>query len=121
VYTTSSSTTWQPSLVDIRLKNQKTSRNSSELHPCCGIEYNHDNDSVILAIADGSIHVVGDLGGSPKYVDSADSDLSSNALSVLARNSFLKNEGSETTEAVTGKISGMTSICGGSILLWLFE
>jgi hypothetical protein len=79
--------------VEIRLQNQKTSRNSSELHPCCGIEYNHDNDSVVLGIADGSLHVVGDLGGAPKYIDSAESGLSSRGLSTLARNLFLKNEG----------------------------
>lgn len=107
--------------MDIRLKNQKTSRNSSELHPCCGIEYNYENDSVILAIADGSLHVVGDLGGAPKYVDSADSNFSSHGLSALARNLFSKNEGKGISDAVTGKISGLTSICNGSILLWLFE
>ena len=105
----------------IRLQNQKTSQNSSELHPCCGIEYNHDNDSVVLAIADGSLHVVGDAGGIPRYVDSAESGLSSRGLSALARNQFLKNEGIGVADAVTGRISGMTSICNGSILLWVFE
>ena len=107
--------------MEIRLQNQKTSWNSSELHPCCGIEYNHDDDSVVLAIADGSLHVVGDLGGVPKYVDSAESGLSSRGLSTLMRNSLLKNEERGTADAVTGKISGMTSICNGSILLWVFE
>jgi len=107
--------------VDIRLQNQRTSRNSSELQPCCGIEYSNENDSVILAIVDGSLHVVGDLGGVPKYVNSAESGLSSHGLSALARNVFLKNEGRGITDAVTGKVSGMTSICNGSILLWIFE
>lgn len=111
----------RPGLVDIRLKNQKTSRNSSELHPCCGIEYNHQNECVILAIADGSLHVVGDLSGTPKYYNSADSGLSSDGLSALARSSFSVIEGRGITDAVTGRISGMTSVCNGSILLWLFE
>lgn len=107
--------------VEVRLQNQKTSWNSSELHPCCGIEYNHDDDSVVLAINDGSLHVIGGLGEAPKYVDSAESGLSSRGLSALARNSFSKSEGRGTTDAVTGKISGMTSLCNGSILLWIFE
>ena len=107
--------------MSIRLQNQKISQSSSELHPCCGIEYNYENDSVVLAITDGSLHLVGDLGGVPKYVDSAESGLSSRGLSALARSLFLKHEARGTTDAVTGKISGMTSICNGSILLWIFE
>lgn len=107
--------------MDIRLQNQRTSRNSSELHPCCGIEYNNENDAVIVAIADGSLHVVGDLGGVPKYVGSAESGLSSHGLSSLARDLFLKNEGRGVTDTVSGKISGMTSICNGSILFWVSE
>ena len=107
--------------MEIRLQNQKTSRNSSELHPCCGIEYNHDDDSVVLAIADGSLHAVGDLGGLPKYVDSAELGLSSRGLSSLMRNLLLKNEEKGIADVVTGKVSGMTSICNGSILLWAFE
>jgi hypothetical protein len=74
-----------------------------------------------VAIADGSLHVVGDLSGVPKYVHSTESGLSSPGLSALARDLFVKNEGREITDAVTGKISGMTSICNGSILLWVFE
>jgi len=107
--------------MEIRLQNQKSSRNSSELHPCCGIEYNHDDDSVVLAVADGSLHVVGDLGEVPRYVDSAESGLSSRGLSALMRNFLPKNEERGIADAVTGKVSGMTSICGGSILLWAFE
>ena len=107
--------------MEIRLQNQKNSRNSSELYPCCGIEYNHDNDTVVLAITDGSLHIVGDLGGVPKYVDSAESGLSSPGLSALMRNLLLKNEERGITDMVTGKVSGMTSICDGSILLWVFE
>ena len=107
--------------MNIRLQNQKTSRNSSELHPCCGIEYNHGGDSVVLAITDGSLHVVGGLGEVPKYIDSAELGLSSRGLSTLARNLLMKNEGRGITDAVTGKISGMTSISNGSILLWIFE
>jgi len=75
---------------------------------------------VVVAIADGSLHVVGDLAGMPKYVDSAESGLSSHGSSTLARNLLTKNEG-KVTDAVTGKISGMTSICDGSILLLVFE
>ena len=107
--------------MDIRLQNQKTSRNSSELHPCCGIEYNNENDSVVVTIADGSLHVIGDLAVQPKYLNSAESGLSSHGLSTLARNLFVKSEGRGVTDTVTGKISGMTSICNGSILLWVFE
>lgn len=121
MYATPSPTTSWSGLLDIRLQNQTTSRNSSELHPCCGIEYNYENDSVILAIADGSLHVVEDMGGVPRYVSSLEVGLSSHGLSALARNLFLKNEGRGTTDAATGKISGMTSICNGSILLWVFE
>ncbi|KAF9649199.1 hypothetical protein BDM02DRAFT_3095185 [Thelephora ganbajun] len=121
LYTTSSPNTSWPGLVDIRLQNQKTSRNSSELHPCCGIEYNNERDSAVLAIADGSIHVVGDLGGVPKYVNSTESGFSSRGLSTLTRNLFLKNEGRGTIDAVAAKISGMTSISNGSILLWVYE
>jgi len=121
VYATPSPSTLGPGLVDIRLKNQKTSRNSSELHPCCGIEYNHENECAILAIADGSLHVVGNLSGTPKYDNSVDSGLSSNGLSALARSSFSVIEGKGVTDAVTGRISGMTSVCNGSILLWLSE
>ena len=113
-------TSW-PGLVDIRLQNQQTSRNSSELHPCFGIEYNCENDSVVLAIADGSLHVVRDVGGEPRYVSSAEAGLSSDELSALARNLFLKDEGRGITDATTGKICGMTSICNGSILILLFE
>lgn len=107
--------------MEVRLQNQRTSRNSSELHPCCGIEYNHDNDSVVLAIVDGSLHVVDGLGEVPKYVDSAESGLSSRGLSALMRNFLSKNEEKGIPDVVTGKVSGMTSICGGSILLWAFE
>ena len=107
--------------MEIKLQNQKTSWNSSELHPCCGIEYNHDDNSVILAINDGSLHVIGGLGGVPEYVDSVESGLSSRGVSALARNSFLKSEGRGATDGVTGKISGMTSLCNGSILLWILE
>ena len=107
--------------MNIRLQNQRTSRNSSELHPCCGIEYNNEKDFVVVTIADGSLHVVGDLSGAPKYIDSAESGSSSHGLSTLARNLFTRNEGKGVTNAVTGKISGMTSICNGSILLWVCE
>lgn len=121
LYTTPSPSARWSGHVEIRPQNQKTSRNSSELHPCCGIEYNHDDDSVVLAINDGSLHVIGGLGETPKYVDSAESGLSSRGLSALARNTFLKSEGRGATDAVTGKISGMSSLCNGSILLWIFE
>lgn len=121
MYTTPSPTTSWPGLAEVRLQNQKTSRNSSELHPCCGIEYNCETDTVIVAIADGSLHVVGDMNGVPGYVSSAETGLSSHGLSALARNLFLRNEGRGITDAVTGKISGMTSIYNGSILLWLYE
>lgn len=121
MYTTPSPTMPWSGLVDIRLQNQTTSRNSSELHPCCGIDYNHENDSVVLAIADGSLHVVGDVGGVPSYVSSAEAGLSSHGLSAFARNLFLRNEGKEIADAVAGKISGTTSICNGSIMLLLFE
>ena len=107
--------------MDIRLQNQITSRNSSELHPCCGIEYNYKSDSVVLAIADGSLHVVGDIGGIPRYVNSVEAGLSSHGLSTLSRNLFLRDEEKGITDRVTGKISGMTSICNGSILLWISE
>ena len=76
---------------------------------------------MIVTIADGSLHVVGGLAAVPRYVHSAELGLSSHGLSTLARNLFLKNEGRGVTDAVTGKISGMTSICNGSILLWVFE
>lgn len=76
---------------------------------------------MIVTIADGSLHVVGDLAGVPEYVNSAESGLSSHGLSTLARNLFTKDEGGGTAGAVTGKISGMTAICGGSILLWISE
>lgn len=121
MYTAPSLRTSWSGLTNIRLENQMTSWNSSEIHPCCGIEYNHENDSVILAIADGSLHVVGDINGTPRYVSSSEVGLSSHGLSTLARNLFLRNEGRGITEGVTGKISGMTSILNGSILLWLFE
>ena len=107
--------------MDIRLQNQRTSRNSSELHPCCGIEYNNVNDFVVVTITDGSLHVVDGLAEGPKYVDSAESGLSSHGLSTLSRNLFVKNEGRGVTDAVTGRISGMTSIYNGSILLWVCE
>ena len=107
--------------MDIKLQNQRTSRNSSELHPCCGIEHNRENESVIVTIADGSLHVIGGLAAVPKYVDSAESGFSTRGLSTFARDLFLKNEGRGITDAVTGKISGMTSISNGSILLWIFE
>ena len=107
--------------MEVKLQNQKTSRNSSELHPCCGIDYNHDNDSVVLAIADGSLHVIGGLDEVPKYVDSAESGLSSRGLSALMRNFLSKNEEKGISDAVTGKVSGVTSTCGGSVLLWAFE
>ena len=76
---------------------------------------------MVVTIADGSLHVVGGLAEGPKYVDSAESGLSSYGLSNLARNLFVKNEGRGVTDAVTGKISGMTSMCNGSILLWVCE
>lgn len=121
MYATPSPTRSWPGLVDIRLQNQKTSRNSSELHPCCGIEYNYESDSVVLAIADGSLHVIRDVGEVPRYDNSTEAGLASDSLSALARNLFLRNEGREIADAITGKICGMTSICNGSILIWLSE
>ena len=76
---------------------------------------------MILAITDGSLHIVGDLGGVPRYVDSAESGLSSRGLSTLMRNLLLKNEDRGIADVVAGKVSGMTSICDGSMLLWAFE
>ena len=92
MYISPSPSTFWSGLVDVRLQNQKISRNSSELRPCCGIEYNQGNDSVVLAISDGSLHVIGDLHGVPKYVSPVESGLLSRGLSAFTRNWFLKGE-----------------------------
>jgi len=75
-----------------------------------------------MAIRDKKVVcVIGGLDGALKYVDPEESGLSSRGLSALMRNLPPKNEGRVIANVATGKVSGMTSIHNGSILLWTFE
>ena len=86
LYTTFSPGTRSSGHAEIKLQNQNTSQSSSGLHPRYGIEYNHNNYSVVLQIADGSLHIIGDFGGVQKHVNSVKLGLSSRRLSALMRN-----------------------------------
>jgi hypothetical protein len=47
--------------MDTGIQDPRTSRNSWELHPCCGIEYNNENDSLIVVIAEALIYRLFDV------------------------------------------------------------
>ena len=61
---------------------------------------------MIAMVVDGSLHIVSDLATASKCVNSAEPDLSSFGLSVLAQKLFLKKGGRDITRAAIGEISG---------------
>jgi hypothetical protein len=108
-------------LLTIALQTQKTSDDSSALHPASGIAYNSQHDALIISLFDGSFHVIQDIYTAPKYVPDGDTDLTSKKLSLMARSIFLKVEGGDLQKTDVNRISGMISLDNGWTFVWIHE
>ncbi|PAV19637.1 transcription factor tfiiic complex subunit sfc9 [Pyrrhoderma noxium] len=125
-------------LTTIRVRTQKTSIDSSSLSPVSGVfrvETSEDSN-IIITLFDGSFHVIRNVWNEPLYRDdspnkdenivSADdnnllNNLTSAALSNLARSIFWKVEGAAIQDKDVGRISGATSFDEYGTALWLYE
>ncbi|KIK63290.1 hypothetical protein GYMLUDRAFT_196921 [Collybiopsis luxurians FD-317 M1] len=128
-----SSSSWS-GLHTLQLRTQKRSIGSSFLQPLSGIQYIRQRDTLLVCLVDGSFHVVHGLAGSGPSLDSlpdtdasmseqgAEMKLSSENLSTVARNVFLRVERGGVTFADVMRTSGM--ICYDDSLgslIWIHE
>ena len=125
-------------LTTIRVRTQKTSIDSSSLSPVSGVlrvETSEDSN-IIITLFDGSLHVIRNVWNEPLYKDDSPNEdenivraddnnllnnLTSSALSNLARSIFWKVEGAAIQDKDVGRISGATSFDEYGAALWLYE
>lgn len=111
-----------PSLRTIALHTQHLSVGSSALTPVVGIEYVPSEDTLVVALADGSFHAVPQFSGTRTAAEPpAQPSLSSLQLSKTARAAFAAAEPERPTSKDVSRHYGMVSYDGGSWFTWLHE
>jgi len=104
------------------LQTQKLSVGSSAISPVSGISYVLHRDALILALFDGSFHVIHNLSVEPSWCSSlADDTLTSAELSRTSRELFAKMTPAGITDMDVNRISGMESYDLQSTLVWIYE
>ncbi|KAI0796220.1 putative zinc-finger of transcription factor IIIC complex-domain-containing protein [Abortiporus biennis] len=112
----------EESIHTVTLQTQKLSVGSTALSAISGISYIEKHETLVICLADGSFHVVGNVPLNPTLVSSSsESPLSSNTLSAVARSDFLKLEADPVQYADVNRISGAVPYDNSSMYLWIHE
>lgn len=106
----------------IALHTQHVSVGSSALTPVVGLEYVTSEDTLVVALTDGSFHTVLHFSGTRTTAEPpAEPGLSGLRLSKTARATFAAAEPENTTTRDVNRHYGMVSYDGFSWFAWLHE
>ena len=114
----------------IPLATKKMSQNSSALHSASGLTYLPNLDALVVALSDGSFHVIQNLSVNPDIAESSSSFahgegfrewLTSDSLSQTARTTFHSTEKGNVDRSDMCRIHGMVSYDGDATFLWAYE
>jgi general transcription factor 3C protein 4 len=104
------------------LQTQKLSIGSSAISPVSGVSYVLHRDALILALFDGSFHVIHNLSVEPSWNPSVANDtLTSAELSRASRELFAKVTPAGISRMDVNRIGGMVSYDSQSTLVWIYE
>ncbi|KAJ8588488.1 hypothetical protein M405DRAFT_740181 [Rhizopogon salebrosus TDB-379] len=104
------------------LQTQKLSIGSSAISPVSGVSYVLHRDALILALFDGSFHVIHNLSVKPSWNPSVANDtLTSAELSRASRELFAKVTPAGISRMDVNRIGGMVSYDSQSTLVWIYE
>lgn len=107
-------------LRSVSLKTQSLSVGSTALSPISGIAHILKQDALVVALVDGSFHVI--QGSEPTAVsERPDSRFTSNALSNAARQHFVATSDEEVRKLDVNCIHGMISYDSDSYFIWVHE
>jgi hypothetical protein len=104
----------------IVLSTQRFSVGSSSFQPPSGIYYVAQEDTLLVSLFDGSIHVIQSLTKEPRLVDASQSlgDISSQTLSDISRSTFAYAERCEVSKRDMNRVSGMIPFDSSAVVLW---
>lgn len=106
----------------IRLQTQKLSAGSSALSPVSGVTYASSQDTLVVSLADGSLHVISNICTNPTLGDDDSGiGLSSSAVSTAARADFVEVEEEHMKKQDVNAMHGMVPHDQGSFYLWIHE
>ena len=109
-------------LRSIGLKTQKLSVGSTALAAVSGTAYIRRRDTLVVSLSDGTFHVIGGVSTDPCLIpEKADGDLSSQNLSLIARQHFTAVEEEEMRNIDVNCTHGMTIFDGDSTFMWIHE
>ncbi|KAF8884432.1 putative zinc-finger of transcription factor IIIC complex-domain-containing protein, partial [Gymnopilus junonius] len=128
LWSTSSPFHWSGSRTFL-LQTQKTSIDSSAFHPVSGITYIPKHDKLIITLFDGSFHVIRTLSFDPTWATRAvagnglpnQEQLTSEALSGVSRNVFVKTEKEGMDSGDTLRINGALGYDDDKCFMWVYE
>lgn len=104
-----------------RLPTVKLSTGSSSFHPASGLRYIRRKDVLILALFDGSFHVIHNFSREPSLVPAVDAEsLTSERLSKTIRLAFSQVEQNVQYDDVN-RITGLESYDGSATFFWIQE
>ncbi|KAI0086304.1 putative zinc-finger of transcription factor IIIC complex-domain-containing protein [Irpex rosettiformis] len=106
----------------VALKTQKQSVGSTAMAPISGIVHLPRRDAIAVSLSDGSFHVVKDVSSKPALASDDQTDaISSRALSIAARQHFVRIEGDEIRKLDVNCTHGMTTVDEDFTFLWIQE
>lgn len=104
------------------LQTQNLSIGSSAISPVSGVSYVLHRDALILALFDGSFHVIHNMSTEPSWSPPhADDTLTSTELSRASRELFAKVTPGGISRMDVNRIGGMASYDSQSTLVWIYE
>ena len=120
---------------NISIEVQRTSLGAAADSPSSGFAYLEEEDSLIVSLLDGTLHVIRDISTEPVLkahkADDMEVDqpitpysrnsLDSQSLSQVMREAFVKQENRDVPIEVIGKLAGFTMFDRFGSLVWLTE
>lgn len=106
----------------LAIQTQKLSVGSSAFSHVSGFSYAAEKDVLILALLDGSLHVIHNVSIEPSWVPtSPDDQLTSEALSQASRVFFAQTSPDGIAYLDVNRISGLVRYDSNSTLTWIYE
>ncbi|TCD71793.1 hypothetical protein EIP91_003136 [Steccherinum ochraceum] len=117
------SSAWRGSRV-IALRTVKTCMGSTSVATLSGFCYRRRRDALVVALADGSFHVISGFSSDPQLVFNStpeNAGFSAEALSAASRSVYLKVEERQPDRLDVNRIGGMMPFDDMSTYVWIHE
>lgn len=117
----SSSAQWHGDRV-LTLQTQNLSMGSSAFSYVSGFSYTKENDVLLVALLDGSLHAIHNMFIEPSWVPtSSDDQLTSEALSQASHLFFAQTTSAGVEYVDVNRITGLVCYDSHSTLTWIYE